>query len=70
MTHNLPNVSYIKGDCLKPDTFIKNLEDVDAIIHTVGILFSSSRNPNLTYQAMNRDAAVNMAREFNQIAET
>ncbi len=40
---------------------------MDAIIHTVGTLVQKQR-VDLTYRAMNRDAAVNMARELNAFA--
>ena len=65
VTQTLPNVSYIKGNCLEPESFKNQIHDVDAIIHTVGILFPSWSNENLSYRVMNRDAAVNMARELN-----
>lgn len=39
---------------------------MDAIIHTVGILFPSK---GLSYETMNRDAAINMARDLNEAAD-
>lgn len=63
-TANLPNVTYVRGDCLDPDTFRDHLEDVDGVIHTVGTLIEKKNNPKLTYQAMNRDAAINVASEL------
>lgn len=63
-TSNLENVSYIRGNCLEPESFRENLRDVDAVVHTVGTLLPSKK-PGLSYREMNRDAAVNMARELN-----
>lgn len=63
----LDNISYVSGNCLKPETFEKQLEDVDSVIHTVGTLFGSSK-PELSYQAMNRDAATNVAKILNDYA--
>jgi len=64
VTDSLKNVTFLKGDCLKPDSLKKNLEDVDAVIHTVGTLFGTG-GPERTYKALNRDAAVNMADALN-----
>jgi len=66
---DIENVSYIKGDCLDIASFEKQLEDVDSVVHTVGVLFESSKNPKLTYKAMNRDAAANMAQVLNEYAK-
>jgi hypothetical protein len=63
-TESLPNVSYMQGNCLEPETFKAALEDVDSVVHTVGTLLPSAK-PHLSYAAMNRDAAINMARELN-----
>lgn len=60
-----PNVEYVKGNCLKVESFKDVLQDVDACIHTVGALFEKKGHPEKSYQAMNRDTAVNMARELN-----
>ena len=68
-THNLPNVSYVKGDCLEPESFRDHLSDVDGVIHCVGTLIEKRNNPKLTYDAMNRDAAINVAAELNDYAE-
>ena len=57
----MKNVSYIAGDCLKPETFEKELEDVDAVIHSVGALFDS-KTYEKSFRALNRDSAINMAR--------
>lgn len=62
-----PNIEYIKGNCLHPDTFKEALNDVDACIHTVGQLFPYS-HPELSYKAMNRDTVIHMSRELNQTA--
>ena len=69
VTKQLQNVSFIKGDCLKPESFKDSIQDVDAIIHTVGILFESKKDPQRTYAAVNRDAAINMAKVLNKSAE-
>ena len=63
----LSNVSFVKGNCLEPSTYRDHLNDVDAVIHTVGVLFDS-RDPTRSYRAMNRDCAVNIARDLNQTA--
>lgn len=60
-----PNISYAKGDCLEPDSFKDILQDVDGCVHTVGTLVENKKNPKLTYKAMNRDTAINMARELD-----
>lgn len=64
----LKNVEYMAGNCLEPETFKDALKDVDACIHTVGTLIENKKNPQLTYQAMNADTAINMARELNATA--
>ena len=63
-TAKLPNVRYIKGDALNPESFNKHLEDVDGVIHCVGTLIEKKNNPNLSYNAMNRDTAMNVAAEL------
>ena len=63
----LDNLRYIAGNCLKPATFEKEMEDVDSVIHTVGTLFGGKGD--LSYAAMNRDAAVNMAKMLNEYAK-
>ena len=68
-TASLPNVSYVQGDCLEPESFREHLEDVDSVIHTVGTLIEKRGNPKLSYQAMNRDAAMNVAAELQDFAE-
>ena len=68
-TGALKNVSYISADCLKLSTFEKELEEVDAVVHTVGTLFESRSDPNLSYNAMNRDSAVNMAKVLQEYAK-
>ena len=42
---------------------------MDGVIHCVGTLIESRTDPKLSYDAMNRDAAINVAKELNQIAE-
>jgi len=39
-----PNVSYKKGNCLEPDTYKGIFKDIDACIHTVGVLFFNNFN--------------------------
>ena len=63
-TDKLPNVNFIKGDCLNVDSLKLHLEDVDAVIHTVGTLFGRG-GPSRTFKALNLDAAVNMASVLN-----
>ena len=65
-TGQLKNVSYIAGDCLQPSSFKDELEDVDAIVHTVGALFEVN---GMSYDKHNRDSCVNMAYELQNHAE-
>jgi hypothetical protein len=60
----LTNVSFVKGDCLDTNTFSHYLEDVDGVVHCVGTLIEKTGNPKLSYEAMNRDTAINMAGEL------
>ena len=62
------NIEYVKGNCLEPETLKDVLQDVDGVIHTVGTLIENNKNPQLSYKAMNRDTAVNMAQELNEYA--
>lgn len=62
---SLKNIEYLAGNCLEPESFKDALQDVDGCIHTVGTLIENKKNPQLTYQAMNADTAINMARELN-----
>ena len=62
-----PNVEYLKGDCLAPESFKDVMQDVDGCIHTVGVLVEG-KDPKLTYAAMNRDTCVNTAKVFNDHA--
>ena len=62
-----PNLSYHKGDCLEPESFKDLLQDVDGCIHTVGTLIDS-KDPKRSYDAMNRDTCVNVARALNESA--
>lgn len=66
ITASMKNIQYVKGDCLHRDSFKDLLHDVDGIIHTVGALVEKSGNPELTYEAMNRDACINMADELGK----
>ena len=62
------NVHFVKGDCLDSTTFSDYLEDVDGVVHTVGTLIEKKGHPKLSYVAMNKDTAVNMAGELNDWA--
>ncbi|CDW89390.1 UNKNOWN [Stylonychia lemnae] len=64
----MQNVSFVKGNCLDAESFRGHLVGVDAIIHCVGTLIESKTNPDLSYDAMNRDSAINMAGELHDIA--
>lgn len=68
-TAKLENVEYVRGDCLDPESFREHLHDVDGVIHCVGTLIEKRNNPKLTYDAMNRDSAINVAAELQDIAE-
>jgi uncharacterized protein YbjT (DUF2867 family) len=63
-TARLPNVHYVKGDALNPESISKHLKDIDGVIHCVGTLIEKKNNPKLTYNAMNRDTAMNVAAEL------
>ena len=65
-TGTLSNVSFITGDCLQPSSFKDELEDVDAIVHTVGALVEMN---GMSYNAHNRDSCVNMAYELQKHAK-
>ena len=62
-------MSYIKGNCLEPETFKDVLQDVDGCIHTVGALVENTKKPQASYQAMNRDTCVNMAKGLNEYGD-
>ena len=64
----LENVCFIKGDALNPDSYKDQLKDVDAIISTLGVLFPSSAYEK-SYEAMNRDAAINLAKDLDKWAK-
>jgi len=68
-TELLENVEFRKGDCLDPNSFADVIKEVDGVVHTVGALIEDKNNPNLTYKAMNYQAAVNMAQALNESAE-
>lgn len=61
-TANLSNVSYVKGDCLEPASFKRHLQGASGVVHCVGTLIESRTDPKLSYNSMNRDAAVNVAK--------
>ena len=63
-----PNVEYVKGNCLEPESFKDVLQDVDGCIHTVGTLVENKKKPQASYAAMNRDTCVNMAQKLNEYA--
>jgi hypothetical protein len=42
---------------------------VDGVVHCVGTLIEKRGNPKLSYNAMNRDTAINVAAELQGIAE-
>ena len=58
----------MKGNALEPESFRDVMQDVDGVIHTVGTLIDNKNKPQLSYKAMNRDAAVNVATELNASA--
>ena len=68
-TAKLPNVSYVQGDALNPESFKDHLENVDGVIHCVGTLIEKRNNPKLSYDAMNRDTTINVAAELQEYAE-
>ena len=46
-TARFTNVNFIQGDCLKPETYPKDLHEYDAIIHTVGALMEGIDYKNI-----------------------
>ena len=64
-TGTMHNVTYVQGDCLSPNSFKDELEDVDAVIHAVGCLFEIN---GLSHDGSNRDSCINMAHEFQKHA--
>ena len=54
---------FVKGDALNPETFGNFVQNVDGVIHTVGTLIEG-KEPHLTFKAINRDAAINVATEL------
>lgn len=68
-TAALPNVHYIKGDCLDPLSFRDHLADgVTGVIHCVGTLIEG-KDYKSSYNAMNRDTAIYMAKELQNLAQ-
>jgi nucleoside-diphosphate-sugar epimerase len=63
----LGNVCFIQGDALNPDSYKSQLQDVDAVIHTLGVLLPGS-GPDRSFEAMNCDAAVNVANDLDKWA--
>ena len=66
MAANFPNVSYVAGNCLHPESFKHVLKDVNGVIHTVGALVD--KKGERSYQALNCDTTVNVARELNDLS--
>ena len=65
---DIKNIEYTPGNCLEPETYKDVLQDVDACVHTIGVLVENKKNPQLTYQAMNADTVINMAKGLNETA--
>ena len=63
--HKYTNITYMSANCLQPETYRHVMEDADGLIHCVGSIVEDKNNPQLTFQALNRDSAINMAREMN-----
>ena len=68
-TAGLSNVKFVKGNVLEPETFRDHMKDIDGVIHCVGTLIESRNDPKLSYNAMNRDSAINVAKVLNENAE-
>ena len=66
-TYRNYNISFLKGDCLKPEEFPAELEHCDAVIHSVGILLQG-KGYERSYKAVNTDSCVNVARALNEFA--
>ena len=66
-TASLENVKGVKGDCLKPETFPEELNESQSLVHAVGALIPG-RDPNTTYEALNRDSCIKVAEAFEKSA--
>jgi len=64
----LSNVQFMKGNCLLPETFEHKLNNIEAVIHAVGILFENKKDASRTYSAVNRDTCIDMAKELNRVS--
>ncbi|CDW88623.1 UNKNOWN [Stylonychia lemnae] len=52
-TSQFKNVTYYQGDCLKPETYPKDLEEFDAIIHSVGAIMEGFDYKEVLQKGMN-----------------
>ena len=61
-------IEFIKGDSLDPSTYESVLKDVDAVIHTVGVLLDSRFQGKPGYEGshehLNRDTAIKVAKQM------
>ncbi len=67
------NVKWNQGNSLHPEGFEEVLKESDAVVHTVGTLFDTSitqrKKPGEpgTYENVNRDPAIAIARKLNEL---
>lgn len=57
------SVTWIKGDCLRPETFSHCLPNVSAVVHSIGILFEKRNGQSATFESSNRDTLIAAASE-------
>jgi nucleoside-diphosphate-sugar epimerase len=71
----IQNIEYIKGDALKPESFVQSLRDSDVIIHTIGTLLDSTilkcqeKNSEGSYEQINYETAKNIAELANSFTD-
>jgi nucleoside-diphosphate-sugar epimerase len=57
------NVSHIQGNALHPSPFSDTIRAADAVVSTVGTI-TEGKEPDTTFERVNRDAVVSVAREM------
>lgn len=67
-THNLENAKGVKGDALKEETFPEEMKDSQSLVHCVGALIPG-KSYETSYEALNRDSAIHIAKKFNEYAK-
>ncbi|CAI2378616.1 unnamed protein product [Moneuplotes crassus] len=68
ITNNLTNAVPLKADCQDIETYPRELEQCNSIVHTVGTLIEGKK-PGTSYKEMNTDSVVKIATKFNEYAK-